>query len=66
MVKNHYPAKQISVYIPARNPIRGAAVELRSIADKHRTLPLNFLSAAQLPAEIKTGSGVVIKKPATW
>jgi 6-hydroxy-3-succinoylpyridine 3-monooxygenase len=66
MVKNHYPEKTIIVYIPARNAIRGAAVELRSIADKDKTLPLQMLHAAQFPAEIQGSSGTVIKKPTSW
>ena len=66
MVKNQRPEKMVSVYIPARNLIRGAAVELRSIADKHKTLPLNILPAAQFPAEITTGAGILIKKPSSW
>jgi 6-hydroxy-3-succinoylpyridine 3-monooxygenase len=66
MVKDRCPEKTISVYIPARNKIRGAAVELRSIADKNKTLPLNILPAAQFPAEITTGAGIVIRKPSSW
>ena len=65
MVKSNYPNKTVSIYIPARDRARGAAVELRGMADKHKTLPLNILSQAQLPAEIKTAAGV-IKKPASW
>ncbi|MHB1037003.1 MAG: NYN domain-containing protein [Pirellulales bacterium] len=66
MVKDHCPNKVVSVYIPARNKVRGAAVELRSIADKHKTLPLNILPAAQFSAQITTGAGIVIKKPSSW
>lgn len=66
MVKDHCPNKIVSVYIPSRSVIRGAAVELRSAADKDKTLPLNILPAAQFPAEITAGAGVVIKKPADW
>jgi hypothetical protein len=42
-VKTRFPAKQITVYVPSRNPVRGAAVELRATADKNRDLPLNLL-----------------------
>jgi 6-hydroxy-3-succinoylpyridine 3-monooxygenase len=66
MVKNHYPEKTIIVYIPARNAIRGAAVELRSIADKDKTLPLQMLHAAQFPAEIQGSSGGVIRRSPSW
>jgi uncharacterized LabA/DUF88 family protein len=65
MVKEYCPKKIVSVYIPSRNKIRGAAVELRSIADKNKTLPLNFLHAVQFPSEIHSAAGV-IKKPASW
>lgn len=66
MVKAQYPDKEIIVYIPARSQIRGAATELRSVADKDKTLPLQMLHAAQFPAQITNGTGLVIKKPASW
>jgi uncharacterized LabA/DUF88 family protein len=66
MVKQNYPEKELVVYIPARNAARGAAVELRSIADKHKTLPLQMLRAAQFPATIPCGSAPPIKKPPHW
>jgi uncharacterized LabA/DUF88 family protein len=66
MVKTRFPAKIITVYVPTRNPVRGAAVELRAAADKDRDLPLNLLKLAQLPASIPDGSGGFITKPATW
>lgn len=46
MVKTRFPAKQITVYVPSRNPVRGAAVGLRAAADKNRDLPLNLLKIA--------------------
>jgi 6-hydroxy-3-succinoylpyridine 3-monooxygenase len=66
MVKTRFPNITISVYVPARDPTRGAAVELRSAADKNRSLPLDLLKKAQLPASIPDGPGGVITKPATW
>jgi 6-hydroxy-3-succinoylpyridine 3-monooxygenase len=66
MVKTRFPAKQVTVYVPSRNPIRGAAVELRAAADKNRDLPLNLLKIAQLPASIPDGSGGFIRKPVSW
>lgn len=66
LIKFRFPHIKITVYVPARNPVRGAAVELRSAADKHRDLPLNLLKIAQLPVSIPDGSGGFIKKPATW
>jgi uncharacterized LabA/DUF88 family protein len=66
MVKTRFPHITVTVYVPARNPIRGAAVELRSAADKDRDLPLNLLKLAQLPASIADGAGGFIAKPAGW
>jgi uncharacterized LabA/DUF88 family protein len=66
MVKTRFPVKIVTVYVPTRNPVRGAAVELRAAADKDRDLPLNLLKLAQLPASIPDGSGGVIVKPTSW
>jgi 6-hydroxy-3-succinoylpyridine 3-monooxygenase len=66
MVRADYPTKELLVYIPAKNEIRGAAVELRSSAHKCKTLPLQMLRAAQFPASIPYGSGPPIRKPAGW
>lgn len=66
MVKNVSPEKEIIVYVPSNNPIRGAAVELRTAADKHRTLPNALLRKAQFPVKVPDGKGGVIVKPATW
>ena len=65
MVKDCYPQKIVIVYIPAQNRIRGAAVELRTLAHINRTLPLNLLPHAQFPSAITTSSGE-IRKPASW
>jgi 6-hydroxy-3-succinoylpyridine 3-monooxygenase len=65
MTKDNYPQKEIIVYIPARSDVRGAAVELRTAADKNKTLPLQMLKASQFPAEIATDSAI-IKKPMSW
>jgi hypothetical protein len=65
MVKDHYPTKQIVVYVPALNAIRGAAVELRSIADKDKTLPAHLFPRAQFPSHIPSSSGPIVK-PASW
>jgi len=66
MVRTRFPQKQVTVYVPGRNPLRGAAVELRAAATKDRTLPLNLLAKAQLPASIPDGSGGQIIKPTSW
>ncbi len=66
MIKAQYPAKQVIVYVPSRNPVRGAAVELRSCADKNKTFPQTLLKVCQFPARISDGRGGVIEKPAEW
>jgi uncharacterized LabA/DUF88 family protein len=65
-VKANFPQKHIIVYVPSRDPTRGAAVELRSAADKHRTLPLALLRPSQFPAMVPDGSPGGIQKPAEW
>lgn len=66
MLKNISPGKQVTVYVPARNPIRGAAVELRAAADKNRTLPMNLVKRCQFPPELPGGPVGQIVKPPTW
>jgi 6-hydroxy-3-succinoylpyridine 3-monooxygenase len=66
IVKLRFPAQRITVYVPSRNPIRGAAVEIRSAADVNRTLPLNLLAKSQFSDELSDGAGGVITRPADW
>jgi len=66
MVKDHWPKKEIIVYVPAKNASRGAALELRSVADKDKTLPLDLLKKSQFPASVPTGSGQMATKPSSW
>jgi uncharacterized LabA/DUF88 family protein len=66
MVRNRFPAKKITVYVPSTNPIRGAAVELRLAASTHRDLPIYLLSKAQFPDAVPDGTGGNINRPATW
>jgi uncharacterized LabA/DUF88 family protein len=58
--------KKVLVYIPARDPTRGAAVELRTAADSAKILPLDLLRHSQFPASIPDGAGGMLTKPATW
>lgn len=58
--------KKVLVYIPARDPTRGAAVELRAAADSAKILPLDLLRHSQFPATISDGAGGALTKPATW
>ncbi len=66
LLKTRFPKKRVTVYVPSRNPKRGAAVELRSVADKSRTLPLNLLPLAQFPTSVPDGVGGTLVKPASW
>ena len=66
LVKTRFPQKKVTVYVPSRNPKRGAAVELRSAADRHRDLPLNLLKLAQFPISFPDGAGGIVAKPSTW
>jgi len=66
LLKVRFPKKRVTVYVPSRNPIRGAAVELRSVADKHRTLPLNLLPFSQFSNPLPDGAGGFLHKPSAW
>lgn len=65
-VKLRFPNKRLIVYVPARDRIRGAAVEIRSAADRNATLPLALLPKAQFPPELLDGDGTPIRKPPGW
>lgn len=65
-IKERFPEKKLVVYIPARDEHRGAAVEIRSAADKHATLPLGLLKKCLLPTQLPDGSGGFIVKPKEW
>ena len=65
VIKSRFPSKEIIVYVPTRNPIRGAAVELRSAADKDRNLPLNLLQLSQFPVQFPDSAGKLVVKPAS-
>ncbi|MFZ0968582.1 MAG: NYN domain-containing protein [Candidatus Acidiferrales bacterium] len=66
MVRLRFPAEIITVYVPSRDPIRGAAVELRLAASHHRDLPLFLLSRAQFPDAVPDGAGGAINRLAAW
>ena len=65
MVKKVAPKKKITVYVPADNEVRGAAVEIRRAADKHLTMPIPLLSKTQFPQSIPLKGGS-LDKPASW
>lgn len=66
LVKKRHPEIQVTVYIPATDPKRGAATELRNVADKHKTLPQELLPKAQFPQILTGSSGKRISKPSNW
>jgi uncharacterized LabA/DUF88 family protein len=66
MVRLRFPKKKIIVYVPSQNPVRGAAVELRTSAHVHRTLPAILLSKSQFPDTIPDGAGGTLTRPASW
>jgi uncharacterized LabA/DUF88 family protein len=65
-VRRRFAAKSITVYVPSRNPITAAAVELRAAAQRARELPLLLLAKAQFPNSIPDGAGGTLNRPATW
>jgi 6-hydroxy-3-succinoylpyridine 3-monooxygenase len=66
MVRLRHPKIKIFVYVPSQNPVRGAAVELRSAAHVNKTLPINFLGKAQFSNSISDGAGGLITRPSSW
>ena len=66
MLKELKPEKEIIVYIPANDPKRGAAIELRSVADKARTIPVALFSKAQFKERIRDSDKDWIVKPSSW
>jgi uncharacterized LabA/DUF88 family protein len=66
MVKLRFPMKRTIVYVPSLHPVRGAAVELRTSADLHKTLPVQLLKKAQFPEQMADGAGGVLRRPAAW
>ncbi len=58
--------KEVLVYIPARTDIRAFAVELRTAADRAKTLPLPLLKLSHFPDQVPNGSGGTITKPIGW
>ena len=66
IVKEVDPDKEVIVYVPARHPQRGAAVELRAAGDKDRILPNQLIKRAQFPPSVPDGAGGVIQRPPSW
>jgi uncharacterized LabA/DUF88 family protein len=65
-VRSRFPEKKIILYVPSRNPLRGAAVELRASAHRHRELPLILLPHCQFPENLPDGAGGTLTRPAAW
>ncbi len=67
LIKKRHTKIKISVYIPATNPKRGAATELRNSADNDHTLaPNNLMVQSQFPVNVIISSTRIITKPSTW
>ncbi len=66
LVKQRFPKIKVTVYVPARDKVRGAARELRGAADKHLTLPLNLLPRSQFASSLTKSDGSLIHKPTSW
>lgn len=66
MIKHRCPQKKLALYVPARDKVRAAAVEIRGAADTHRELPIVLLGRCQFPVSLPDGSGGTITKPASW
>jgi hypothetical protein len=66
VVRNRFPNKRVIVYVPTTNPIRGAAVELRTAATDDKTLPIQLIKHSQFPDNVPDGSGGTISRPAAW
>jgi uncharacterized LabA/DUF88 family protein len=65
-IKGRFPEKQIAVYVPARDKIRGAATEIRAAGDHNATLPQALLKRTQFATTIPDGQGGTITKPSSW
>jgi hypothetical protein len=66
VVRRRFPQKKVIVYVPSADPIRGAAVELRTSAHVHRTIPRQLLSKSQFPDQIPDGAGGFLNRPMAW
>lgn len=66
MIRSRFPKKRLVVYVPSRDPGRGAAVELRTSAHVDRTLPLGLLLPSQFPDQLPDGAGGLLARPSNW
>ena len=66
LIRSRFQSKKVIVYVPARAPQRGHAVELRTAAHVERLLPLNMMPKMQFPRRVPDGSGSYIIKPSEW
>jgi uncharacterized LabA/DUF88 family protein len=67
LIKKRHTQIKISVYIPATNPKRGAATELRNSADNDHTLaPNNLMVQSQFPINVIISPTRTITKPSSW
>jgi uncharacterized LabA/DUF88 family protein len=66
VVRRRFPQKKIIVYVPSSDPVRGAAVELRTSAHVNRTIPQLLLGKSQFPDRMPYGHGEFLDRPKEW
>jgi uncharacterized LabA/DUF88 family protein len=65
-IKRDFHSIETIVYIPAVNKKRGAAVELRTAADKNFTFGFNYIQPFLLSDPVISPSGNTFAKPSGW
>jgi hypothetical protein len=66
VIRLRFPEKKVIVYVPSSDPVRGAAVELRTSAHVNRTIPRQLLSKSQFADQIPDGAGGFLNRPLAW
>jgi len=66
MIRRRFPEKPVHVYVPANDPDRGAATELRGAATQHHTLPTRLFQSCQFPPCVRSKGNGWVDKPSEW
>lgn len=67
LIRDEFPEIERIVYVPSSaNPARGAATELRTVASKARSLPMELVARSQFPSSFESGAGQIFKRPEGW
>jgi len=64
-IRARFPKKRVFVYVPARNPTRAHAQELRGAAHKEKTLPIAPMKHSLFDPVIRDG-GAELHAPEGW